>query len=146
MAPDWLAAARRLDCRTVHPGWTKLTRAQVLEAKGAGEIPLDVCLHHHEKMNGSGYPHRLKAGQISLYARMGAVCDVYDAITSNRPYKAGWDPAESVLNMVTETAKQWIGLFDGRVPPRLVNPEAWPRYSDRFAEHLGFRPDPLPGV
>ena len=84
----------------------------LLEAKGAGEIPLDVCLHHHEKMNGSGYPHRLKAGQISLYARMGAVCDVYDAITSNRPYKAGWDPAESVLNMV-----QWTkdGHFDDQV-------------------------------
>ena len=36
LAPDWLAAARRLDCHTVHPGWTKLTRAQVLEAKGVG--------------------------------------------------------------------------------------------------------------
>ena len=64
----------------------------LLEGQGVGPIPLDVCLHHHEKMNGSGYPHRLKGEQISLHARMGAVCDVYDAITSNRPYKAGWDP------------------------------------------------------
>ena len=50
---------------------------------------LDVCLHHHEKIDGSGYPHRLSGEQISLAARMGAVCDVYDAITSNRPYKQG---------------------------------------------------------
>ncbi len=48
---------------------------------------IDVCLHHHEKVDGSGYPHGLKGDQISIFARMGAVCDVYDAITSDRPYK-----------------------------------------------------------
>ena len=47
---------------------------------------LDVCLHHHEKYDGSGYPHRLAGEQISLFARMGAICDVYDAITSDRPF------------------------------------------------------------
>ncbi len=67
-------------------------------------LVLDVCLHHHEKIDGSGYPHRLKAGDISLAARMGAVCDVYDAITSNRPYKQGWDPAESIARMA-----EWRG-------------------------------------
>jgi HD-GYP domain-containing protein (c-di-GMP phosphodiesterase class II) len=74
-------------------------------------IPLDVCLHHHEKVDGTGYPHRLNGEQISLHAKMGAVCDVYDAITSNRPYKAGWDPAESIRKM-TEWSK---GHFDERV-------------------------------
>jgi HD-GYP domain-containing protein (c-di-GMP phosphodiesterase class II) len=74
-------------------------------------IPLDVCLHHHEKVDGSGYPHRLNGEQISLHAKMGAVCDVYDAITSNRPYKPGWDPAESIRKM-TEWSK---GHFDERV-------------------------------
>lgn len=71
----------------------------LLAGQGVGEVPLDVCLHHHEKMDGTGYPHRLKADAISRYARMGAVCDVYDAITSNRPYKSGWDPAESLRKM-----------------------------------------------
>lgn len=66
-----------------------------------GEIALDVCLHHHEKMDGTGYPHGLAGDQISLYARMGAVCDVYDAITSNRPYKAGWCPAISIKKMAS---------------------------------------------
>jgi HD-GYP domain-containing protein (c-di-GMP phosphodiesterase class II) len=60
----------------------------------------DVCLHHHEKFDGGGYPDHLAGESISLLARMGAVCDVYDAITSNRPYKAGWDPAESVAFML----------------------------------------------
>jgi HD-GYP domain-containing protein (c-di-GMP phosphodiesterase class II) len=72
---------------------------------------LDVCLHHHEKTDGSGYPKGLKADQISLFAKMGAVCDVYDAITSNRPYKSGWDPAESLRKMA-----EWAnGHFDGKV-------------------------------
>lgn len=65
----------------------------------ASATVLDVCLHHHEKADGSGYPHGLKGDQISLHAGMGAVCDVYDAITSNRPYKQGWDPAESIGRM-----------------------------------------------
>lgn len=74
-------------------------------------IAMEVCLHHHEKTDGSGYPDRLAGDQISLWARMGAVCDVYDAITSNRPYKSGWDPAESLRKMA-----EWSkGHFDPKV-------------------------------
>lgn len=82
----------------------------LLEGSGVGEIPLEVCLHHHEKMDGTGYPDRLPGDRISLMAKMGAVCDVYDAITSNRPYKAGWDPAESLRRMA-----EWKGHFDEAV-------------------------------
>ncbi|MDP2170766.1 MAG: HD-GYP domain-containing protein [Rhodocyclaceae bacterium] len=83
----------------------------LLEGSTAGEIVLDVCLHHHEKVDGSGYPKGLKEAEISLHAKMGAVCDVYDAITSNRPYKAGWDPAESIRKMA-----EWSkGHFNERV-------------------------------
>jgi putative nucleotidyltransferase with HDIG domain len=60
---------------------------------------MDVCLSHHEKLDGSGYPNHLKGEKISLFARMGAICDVYDAITSERTYKSGWDPAESLHRM-----------------------------------------------
>jgi HD-GYP domain-containing protein (c-di-GMP phosphodiesterase class II) len=77
-----------------------------------GPVALDVCLHHHEKVNGRGYPKGLKGDEISLFAKMGAVCDVYDAITSNRPYKTGWDPAESLMKMATWTKE---GHFDERV-------------------------------
>jgi HD-GYP domain-containing protein (c-di-GMP phosphodiesterase class II) len=83
----------------------------LVEGKTVSDIVLDVCLHHHEKVDGSGYPDRLKDDEISLHAKMGAVCDVYDAITSNRPYKAGWDPAESIRKM-TEWSK---GHFDETV-------------------------------
>ena len=58
------------------------------------------------------------------------------------PHNAGLTD-ESVLEMVTATAHQWIAIFDGKVPPRLVNPEAWPLYSRRFTDILGFSPDPL---
>ena len=83
----------------------------LLASTGADDIALDVVLHHHEKTDGSGYPKRLKNEEISLHAKMGAVCDVYDAITSNRPYKAGWDPAESLRRMA-----EWSnGHFDPTV-------------------------------
>ena len=70
-------------------------------------VALDVCLHHHEKIDGSGYPNKLAAEEISLFAKMGAICDVYDAVTSNRPYKSGWEPGESIKRMA-----QWKGHFD----------------------------------
>ncbi|MCZ2105246.1 MAG: HD-GYP domain-containing protein [Comamonadaceae bacterium] len=84
---------------------------QMLHGGTIAQPVLDACLHHHEKMDGSGYPHRLPGPRIGLLARMNAICDVYDAITSNRPYKAGWDPAESLRRMA-----EWAGgHFDQRV-------------------------------
>ncbi|MDP2231875.1 HD-GYP domain-containing protein [Methylotenera sp.] len=82
----------------------------LLQANIVDEVVLDVCLHHHEKVNGKGYPHQLKADEISIFAKMGAVCDVYDAITSNRPYKEGWEPGISLQRMA-----QWSDHFDDRV-------------------------------
>ncbi|SDA14642.1 HD-GYP domain, c-di-GMP phosphodiesterase class II (or its inactivated variant) [Pseudomonas sp. NFPP10] len=78
-------------------------------------LVLDVCLHHHEKIDGSGYPHHLAGEQISLFAQMGAVCDVYDAVTSTRPYNRGWDPAEALQRM-----SGWTGHFGPRVLQALV--------------------------
>lgn len=74
------------------------------------EMVVDVCLHHHEKVDGTGYPHQLVGDQISLVARMAAVCDVYDAITSDRSYNQGWDPAVAIQQMST-----WEGHFDDEV-------------------------------
>jgi HD-GYP domain-containing protein (c-di-GMP phosphodiesterase class II) len=84
--------------------------ALLVEGRGATSAVLDVCLHHHEKIDGNGYPHKLSGEALTLIARMGAVTDVYDAITSNRPYKAGWDPAESIARMAS-----WQGHFDPTV-------------------------------
>ena len=64
---------------------------------------LEACYSHHEKMDGSGYPR-------GLLSRMAAVCDVYDALTSDRPYKLGWGPSETVQRMA-----QWTGHFDPQI-------------------------------
>ncbi|WP_300111276.1 HD-GYP domain-containing protein [Sphingobium sp.] len=71
------------------------------------ELALDVCRHHHEKIDGSGYPENLSGPEISLAARMGAICDVYDALTSNRAYKEAWTPVEAITRM-----QSWDGHFD----------------------------------
>ncbi|KQT34754.1 hypothetical protein ASG29_00910 [Sphingomonas sp. Leaf412] len=73
-------------------------------------IALDVCLHHHERMDGRGYPDGLTGDQLSIHARMGAICDVYDAITSCRPYKQPWSPAMALQKMLS-----WEGHFDPRI-------------------------------
>ena len=59
------------------------------------------------------------------------------------PHIAGMT-VETMTEMCEATALQWLTIFDGGVPPRLVNPEVWPRYADRFSELLGFRPVDLP--
>ena len=84
--------------------------AEALREGGCEPDVIDVSLHHHERMNGRGYPYGLKDDEISLLARMGAVCDVYDAVTSIRPYKRPWDPAMAMREMA-----RWDGHFDNRV-------------------------------
>lgn len=64
-----------------------------------GNIILDACLHHHERMDGSGYPQKLAGESISLFARMTAVCDVYDAMTTDSCYKKGMSPADAIRKM-----------------------------------------------
>jgi HD-GYP domain-containing protein (c-di-GMP phosphodiesterase class II) len=82
----------------------------LIGSRHVSALVLDVCLHHHEKCDGSGYPHHLVQDQISLFAQMSAVCDVYDAVTSDRPYKKAWGPAEAIQRMA-----EWKGHFDERV-------------------------------
>ncbi|TQX82132.1 MULTISPECIES: HD-GYP domain-containing protein [Rhizobium] len=63
---------------------------------GLPELVLDVCRHHHERVDGSGYPDRLTNSQISQYARIAAICDVFDALTSLRPYKKPWTVTDAI--------------------------------------------------
>ena len=67
--------------------------------QNAGGLPAeayDMSLHHHERLDGNGYPHGLKGDEISFGSQMAAICDVYDAITSDRCYKNGM---ESVIGL-----------------------------------------------
>lgn len=88
-----------------HPvsGW------EILKASyDVDETALDVCRHHHERVDGKGYPDKLSGEALSVFARMGAVCDVYDAITSERCYKDPWEPAVALRKMA-----EWReGQFD----------------------------------
>lgn len=98
--------AGEFDIMKTHP-----QRGHQMLSEGSAPLAmaLDVCLNHHERPDGKGYPNGLSGDDISQYARMGAVCDVYDAITSNRPYKDGWDPADSIAQMAAWTTQ---GQFD----------------------------------
>ena len=88
----------------------------LLEGGNVDSVVMDACLHHHEKIDGSGYPHKLKGDQINLIAKMAAICDVYDAVTSNRPYKHGWDPSESLRRMAEWTKDHFeLRLFQAFV-------------------------------
>lgn len=63
---------------------------------GISQIALDVAGQHHERHDGTGYPNRLKGDGISLYGQMGAIVDVYDALTSDRVYHKGMPPTEAL--------------------------------------------------
>jgi putative two-component system response regulator len=65
----------------------------------------EIALTHHEKWDGSGYPKGLKEGEIPLSGRIIAVADVFDALTTKRPYKEAW-PVEKALNLIQESAGQ----------------------------------------
>lgn len=85
--------------------WAEMRRhpklgAEAVTASGEmSKIVADVCLHHHERYDGSGYPHGLKGDEISLFARMAAICDTYDALVSARPHRTAFGPSEAVAEM-----------------------------------------------
>jgi two-component system response regulator RpfG len=79
-----------------------------------------IALGHHEKYDGTGYPNGLEGDHIPLCARVVAVADVYDALTSVRPYKTAWPSAQ---------AMDWVASQAGRhFDPRMV--EAFLRSKD----------------
>jgi GAF domain-containing protein len=80
----------------------------------AGALP--VVLHHHERWDGTGYPDGLRAEAIPLLARVLAVADTYDALTSDRPYRPGLPPADAVARIRQAVATQ----FDPAVADALL--------------------------
>jgi len=72
---------------------------------------MDIPCHHHERWDGSGYPSGLKGEEIPLTARLFAVIDVFDALTSDRPYRKAW-PKQNALQYIKEQAGK---LFDPNI-------------------------------
>lgn len=98
LSPEELALVR------THP---EEGAALLREDAAIHELAIEVCLHHHERWDGAGYPHRMEGEGISLPARMGAICDVYDALTSHRAYKRAWTSTRALAEMWS-----WEGHFD----------------------------------
>jgi len=73
---------------------------------------LHVVRHHHEKLDGSGYPDGLKSGQISLLTRIITVCDIYDSLTTRRPYREPLGPMEARAALREQATR---GKIDGKV-------------------------------
>jgi HD domain/CHASE2 domain len=94
----------------------------------------EIALTHHEKWDGSGYPRGLAGEDIPLVGRICAVCDVFDALTSNRPYKDAWPPNDAIEEIRSQSGRHFdprlVELFLGLVsaadapapPPRVAEP------------------------
>jgi hypothetical protein len=81
-------------------GWTILNQADCeLGEQSFLTLASQIALNHHERWDGTGYPYGLKQEKIPLSARISAVADVYDALTSQRPYKKPWPHDDSITEI-----------------------------------------------
>ena len=78
---------------------------------------LDIPHWHHEKWDGTGYPDRLSGNQIPFPARLFALVDVYDALTSDRPYRSAWSKGEALRYIEDQSAKH----FDPAMVPEFLD-------------------------
>lgn len=91
-------------------------------------VPLFV-LQHHEKLNGTGYPHGIHGDQIKLQSRILAICDIFDALTGgDRPYKTRHSFADAAAILLKDAAAggldpDIVDLFIGQVIPQLSSPD-----------------------
>ena len=81
--------------------------ARILDAVPFLDRAVDVVLHHHERWDGRGYPGGLEADDIPLWARIFAIADTVDAITSNRPYRPGRPLEHAVEEIVARAGTQF---------------------------------------
>jgi HD-GYP domain-containing protein (c-di-GMP phosphodiesterase class II) len=92
---------------------------------------LDVVLHHHERFDGTGYPHGLRGQEIPLWSRMCSIADAWDAMTSTRPYQSPISVERAVAELQRGTSTQFdpelTALFIHNVVPDIT---AAPRRSD----------------
>ncbi|HCT92851.1 MAG TPA: phosphohydrolase [Lachnospiraceae bacterium] len=83
----------------------------ILEKRGYSQSILSMVLHHHENYDGSGYPRNLRGEEIPFGARILRVCDVYAAMTSNRPYRRAFDHESAMAMMIEEIRDYDLQVF-----------------------------------
>ncbi len=108
--PGELTAAEKRMIRS-HP---EIGYRHMKKLGGVSNLILDVCRLHHEALDGSGYPLGLKAEQIGTAVRICTVCDVFDALTTVRPYKKAWSTSDALTWMYDKP-----NLFDRKLVLRL---------------------------
>ncbi|MES1951792.1 two-component system [Salinisphaera sp. S4-8] len=112
------------------------------------KMAAEIALHHHEKWDGNGYPDGLAGEQISIPARLTAIADVFDALTTTRPYKAAWPVERARDTMLGEAGRHFdpemIAVFDSifeRILDIKAECDAWEATGDSgFAENMPFVP------
>lgn len=99
---------RRLMERHTVDGAAILRKAEAL-LSGSRQFQLagDIAVYHHERWDGQGYPQGLAGAAIPLAARIVSVADVFDALTSERPYKAAWSKEEALAYVLAQSAAQF---------------------------------------
>jgi putative two-component system response regulator len=99
-----------------------------------------ISLTHHEKWDGSGYPNQLKGEDIPLIGRVVAVVDVFDALTTERPYKKAWPVEDAIALIQRESGKHFdprlVEFFMNILPDILEIKEQWAEYADDNARMI----------
>lgn len=84
---------------------------EILKERGYSERILETVLYHHENMDGSGYPENLSGEAIPLGARIIRICDVYAALTSDRPYRKSFDKQTAVELLIEDIKDFDVKVF-----------------------------------
>ena len=119
-APEW-------EVMRTHPH----IGAEIIGNHGAHVLQLarSIALAHHEKWDGSGYPYGLAGEAIPLEARICAIVDVFDALTSTRPYKKPWTSADAIAHIQSQAGKHFeprlVELFVELLPQLLPIQAQW---------------------
>ncbi|ENQ8066307.1 HD-GYP domain-containing protein [Vibrio parahaemolyticus] len=135
----------------------------IVEVKGLSDVSRDVCLMHHEKLDGTGYPCGLSGDEIPIHGRMSCIVDIYDALTADRCYKKGMSSAEAFKILLSLTpfhldpdlvykfincigvypVGSIVELSDGRVgivwssnPSQALKPEVKCFYSRKYKRYI----------
>ena len=103
-----------------HPGLGH----EILSATGNfGEIALDIIRHHHEKLPGSGYPDGLSGDEISTFVRMVTITDIFDALTTNRPFQKAQSTFDALSTMTSQISDDLDPVLFKRFVDLMGNPE-----------------------